>query len=435
MPMQLKLEPGGSVFNVARGSAPTSFDSRLQRHQIEMQRNKRYTCGGAYLPPIKMRIAATGVNSPFPKGIALIVFKAAYVFFSAHAAAATPEEDAKRVAQMHLRESAAPVREQPNWQKPKSIVVVVDSDSRLSWLRQAMSGSATTLVPARTPAELRARIGGADAMLGPCIPDVIAAGTRLRWIQVSVAGAEDCLNIEPIRSGKVILSTMQRVSAVTVSEHAMAMVLVLSRGLVSLMRAQTDHRWLANRPSNMTSLDGKTMLIIGLGGVGTEVAARAHAFGMRIIATRYSGHEGPEFVDYVGTPEELPTLIERADVVVNCTPLTKLTTKMIDARLLGHMRRSAYLINVGRGASVVTEDLVSALKSGQIAGAALDVVDPEPLPKDSPLWQMPNVLITPHLADNSEDQIDRLWVVMRENLRRYVHGDKLLSVVDVNRGY
>jgi phosphoglycerate dehydrogenase-like enzyme len=128
-------------------------------------------------------------------------------------------------------------------------------------------------------------------------------------------------------------------------------------------------------------------------------------------------------------------LVERADFIVNSTPLTRETTGLFNAALLAHMRRGAFFFNVGRGKSVVTEDLISALRSGRIAGAGLDVVDPEPLPKDSPLWTMRNVLITAHVGDESEQKEDRSWQVMRENLRRYAKGEELLTVVDVSRGY
>ena len=182
-------------------------------------------------------------------------------------------------------------------------------------------------------------------------------------------------------------------------------------------------------------LDGHTMLVVGLGGIGTMIAERANAFGMHVIATRNSGHEGPSFVDYVGVADELPKLIGQADIVVNVTPLTPETMGLFNAAMFERMKPGAYFINVGRGKSVVTDDLLAALKSGRIAGAGLDVVDPEPLPKDHPLWHARNLVITPHVAGDSELKLDRAWLVMRENLRRYVAGDKLFSVVDVKRGY
>ena len=137
----------------------------------------------------------------------------------------------------------------------------------------------------------------------------------------------------------------------------------------------------------------------------------------------------------MGLADELPKLIGQADIVVNVTPLTPETTGLFNAAMFARMKPTAYFINVGRGKSVVTDDLLAALKTGVIAGAGLDVVDPEPLPKDHPLWHAPNVVITPHVAGSSELKLDRAWLAIRENLRRYVAGDKLYSVVDVRRGY
>jgi len=185
----------------------------------------------------------------------------------------------------------------------------------------------------------------------------------------------------------------------------------------------------------MWELDGKTMLVVGLGGIGTEVAHRAHALGMRVVATRRSSRSGPEFVDYVGLADELVALLAEADVVVNATPLTAETEGMFDAAFFAGMKPTAYFINVGRGRSVVTDDLVAALEAGKLAGAGLDVTDPEPLPPSHPLWRLPNVIITPHVAASSIEARERQRIVIRENLRRYAAGEPMLSVVSVTRGY
>jgi phosphoglycerate dehydrogenase-like enzyme len=156
---------------------------------------------------------------------------------------------------------------------------------------------------------------------------------------------------------------------------------------------------------------------------------------MRVIATRGSGREGPEYVEYVGLAPELPELAARADVVVNCTPLTPATTGLFDRAFFARMKRGGFFINIGRGGSVVTDELVDALRSGQLAGAGLDVTDPEPLPADSPLWGMENVIITPHVAGSSDRGEERIWTLVVENLRRYVAGERMLNVVDLDKGY
>jgi phosphoglycerate dehydrogenase-like enzyme len=177
------------------------------------------------------------------------------------------------------------------------------------------------------------------------------------------------------------------------------------------------------------------VLVVGLGGIGLEVAKRSHALGMKVIATRASSREGPAFVTYVGLSDELPTLIAQADVVVAALPLVPATTRLFDAKMFARMKKTAFFINVGRGGSVVTDDLVAALNAGTIAGAGLDVTDPEPLPRDHALWKAKNIIITPHMSAQSDLGQAPRELILREQLRRFVAGDKLLSVVDFKKGY
>jgi phosphoglycerate dehydrogenase-like enzyme len=230
---------------------------------------------------------------------------------------------------------------------------------------------------------------------------------------------------------------MQRVGGPVMAEHVMAMTLALARGLQTYVREQEAGRWNADAVGDegTLALQGKTMLIAGLGGIGTEVAKRAHAFDMRITATRASNKPAPSFVSHVGPPEELMTLLREADVVVNALPLTEETKGVFDARAFAAMKPKALFINVGRGSTVVTAELVRALSEKRLGGAGLDVTDPEPLPAESPLWKMPNVIITPHVSTDSDFGSERHWLIARENLRRYVAGERMLSVVDVKRGY
>jgi phosphoglycerate dehydrogenase-like enzyme len=216
------------------------------------------------------------------------------------------------------------------------------------------------------------------------------------------------------------------------------MMLAFSRGLNVYAHEQAKASWnpdAIGEEASLWELSGRTILVVGLGGIGTEVARRAHALGMTVTATRASSREGPDFVSYVGLADELLALAAKADVVVSSLPLTPQTTGLFDTGFFSAMKPTAYFINVGRGRSVVTDDLLAALLDGQIAGAGLDVTEPEPLPSDHPLWQQPNVIITPHMSAGSDLRSERLWIVMRENLRRYVAGERMLSVVDIDRGY
>jgi phosphoglycerate dehydrogenase-like enzyme len=185
----------------------------------------------------------------------------------------------------------------------------------------------------------------------------------------------------------------------------------------------------------MQFLEGKTLLVSGLGGIGTEVARRGAGLGMNVIATREGGSGKPDFVSYIGQPAELLSLARTADVVVSALPLTPKTTGLYDAKFFAVLKPSALFINIARGGSVVTADLAAALSSGRLAGAGLDVVDPEPLPPDNPLWKAPRVLLTPHISSRSDLPGDARWIIATENLRRYVAGDRMLSVVDLQRGY
>ncbi|MBT6961291.1 MAG: D-2-hydroxyacid dehydrogenase, partial [Rhodospirillaceae bacterium] len=232
-------------------------------------------------------------------------------------------------------------------------------------------------------------------------------------------------------------TNMQRLAGPQIAEHVLAMMLYFARGLDHYAAAQAEKKWnrFAASPADLWAVNTKTMLVAGLGGIGTQTARLANGLGMRVIATRNSSREGPDFVDYVGLADELPVLAEQADVVINAMPLTDSTRGVFDAAFFARMKPSALFINVGRGGSAVTEDLIAALENGTIAGAALDVQDPEPVPADHPLWDAPNLLITPHMSSFNDAGRDVFWVIFRENLRRYVAGDKMLSVVDIDKGY
>ena len=350
------------------------------------------------------------------------------------AAPAADEATRATVAELGLREAATPVAARPGWRKPRRVVVRAGAE-RLPWLAEVAPD--VELVAAGTEAEAVAAAAEADAVIGFCSGDVLAAGPDIRWVQLPYAGVEHCVALPAIREREILVTNAQRIYGPEIAEHVLALTLMLSRGLNVYHREQQAGRWSRDAvpEERLWELGGKTMLVVGLGGIGTETARRAHALGMKVIATRNSRREGPDFVSYVGLAEELPELVGRADVVVNATPLTPATRGLFDADLFARMKPSAFFINVGRGGSVVTADLVAALTSGAIAGAGLDVTDPEPLPPGHALWSLPNVVITPHISAGSDVRLARLWSVLRENLRRYAAGEKMLSVVDVGRGY
>jgi len=337
------------------------------------------------------------------------------------------------IEQTGVEEGSVAARDFPGWREPKKIVMW-----DMTGLADAVEGMmpGVELVLARTESEVIANADGADAILGWCSEQVLEAASDASWIQVFGSGVERCLTVDRIRSGDVILTNMQKMSSPVIGEHVTAMVLALSRGLVGFSKSMEGGEWLRGSDivAGMQSYGGKTVLIAGLGGIGTEAARRLAALDMRIIGTRRSSREGPDFVDYVGLSHELHELAAQADFIVNALPFTEETKGLFDAEFFNAAKRGAHFINVGRGKTVVTADLVAALESGQIAGAALDVTDPEPLPADHTLWQMENVVITPHVSSRGGNRIRHI-ALAKENLRRFIAGDALLNVVDPDLGY
>jgi phosphoglycerate dehydrogenase-like enzyme len=350
--------------------------------------------------------------------------------------AAEPDDATTRlIEELGLRESAVALRDRPGWAKPAKVVVMGADAARAAWMQESAPGIAVVGAIDRTAAVREA--ADADALIGECVPEVIAAGPRLRWVQRMYAGVERCLAIPGFAERGIVLTNMQKVAGSVMAEHVLALMFGLTRGLASYVPAQATGAWAdeAVPESRMWEVKGRTMLVAGLGGIGTEVAKRAHALGMTVIATRNSGTDGPEYVAEVGLPDKLLPFAARADVIVSTLPLTPETKGLMNKPFFDAAKRGALFINVGRGGTVVTDDLVAALGDGRLGGAGLDVTDPEPLPAGHPLWRAPNVIITPHVAAALEGNEEPRWILARENLRRYAAGGKLLSEVDVQKGY
>jgi phosphoglycerate dehydrogenase-like enzyme len=337
------------------------------------------------------------------------------------------------IAEAGLREGPVASRDFPGWQSPEKIIARLPADS-VEQLRAEFPS--VDIVPASTAAEASRLVIDADALVGFCSDELLRKGGRLTWVQIFSAGAERCVGVDGIADGRIMLTNMQKMSSPTIGEHAVAMMLSLTRGLVQHTHRMEDGEWDRSYRSRigMIALEGRTLLVVGLGGIGTAAAKRANALGMRVVATRNSSREGPDFVDHVGLADELHALAGEADVIINALPLTPETEGIIDKEFFDAVKPGAFFINVGRGRTVVTDDLVAALQDGRVAGAGLDVTDPEPLPPGHPLWQMNNVVITPHISSFGNDR-ERQYAIARENIRRFIAGDALLNVVDPKRGY
>ncbi|HVF36155.1 MAG TPA: D-2-hydroxyacid dehydrogenase [Candidatus Saccharimonadia bacterium] len=340
------------------------------------------------------------------------------------------------IAELGLKPAAVASRDLPGWKSPTRVVVATDDGELVTKLQSLVPG-VEVLAAAEDDAARGAQLAEAQVVVGLCDAETLAAAKSLHWIQALWVGVENCVSVPGLAERGIVLTNMQRTSGRPIAEHAIALMLALSRGLPQFARHQHAGRWQRDPAAAhvMREVGGRTMLVVGLGGIGTEVARRGHALGMRVIATRNSTREGPDFVAKVGLPGDLLAYAAEADVVVNAVPLTPSTTGIFNRAFFDAMKPDGLFVNVARGRSVVTDDLVAALRSGRLAGAALDVTDPEPLPDGHALWSMPNVVITPHVAAESSVQGERDDILIAENLRRYVAGEPLLNVVDIARGY
>ena len=265
------------------------------------------------------------------------------------------------------------------------------------------------------------------------------AARRLRWIH-SPAAAVHGLMIPEIVASDVAVTNARNVHGPVVAEHAIALVLAMAKRLPSAFRYQQERTWAQTQiwreSPHPREIAGATLGLVGLGSIGMATAKLAAALGMNVIAAReHVGRSHDACVQKVFGPEELDNLLNSSDYVVIAAPLTPRTRKLINRDRLQQIKPDACLINISRGALVDEGALAEALERHQIGGAALDVFEKEPLPQDSTLWKTPNVLITPHTAALTDKLWERHYVLIAENLRRFLAGAPLLNVVDKTRGY
>jgi phosphoglycerate dehydrogenase-like enzyme/glyoxylase-like metal-dependent hydrolase (beta-lactamase superfamily II) len=344
------------------------------------------------------------------------------------------------IEDLGVYEGPSPTKDSPGWTKPKRIVVPNLMPARLAELKAIAPD--VFFVPVSSAEDAAKEVGDADAVLGFNSADIVKAGKKLRWIQVSHAGVEKDLSPELVKSD-IVLTNTQRLYGPNVADQAFALLLALTRGLNKAMHpdaatgGKDNKHWNALKGAgDIHELNGKTMLIVGLGGVGTQIARRADAFGMKVIAIDPNDKiERPSYVFAIHPPAKLMQLLPQADVVMLSCPLTPETQGLVGKSQFDTMKHGAYLVNVARGKVVKTPDMLEALERKHLGGAGLDVTDPEPLPDDHPLWKTRNVVISPHLGGNSDGAMDRQWRLFRENVRRFVAGERLLCVVDKGKGY
>ncbi|MSS72310.1 MAG: D-2-hydroxyacid dehydrogenase [Candidatus Latescibacteria bacterium] len=271
----------------------------------------------------------------------------------------------------------------------------------------------------------------AEVFYGYHSDEIVKAGKKLKWIQSGSAGMDKFLS-PALMDSDILICNASGLHAPQVAEHAWALTLGLCRGIPQYVRNQAERAW---KGTPYMDLYGATAGIVGFGGIGKEYARRAHAFDMRIVTVDAHTKEKPAYVESLWGPERLNDLIRMSDVVFIAVPYTKETEKLINAERLSMMKPTAFLVNTARGPIVDEQALTAALKARQIAGAGLDVFEAEPLSKESELWGLDNVLITPHAAGSSALRPKRLMDFFCENLRRHLAGQPLMNVVDKKRGY
>lgn len=299
---------------------------------------------------------------------------------------------------------------------------------------EAGSNEGSVTEPA-TPTEDDVR--DADGLIGWRLePNLLAAARRLRWVHASGAGVER-YDLAEVAARGVMLTNSSGVSAPNMAEHALGMMIALTRRFPSLARAQAKREWRADETHReVGELQGQTILVVGIGEIGRAVARRAAAFGMHVHGLRRRGDAPPPTgFDRVLGIEDLPDALADADHVVVTLPNTPRSRGMFDAAALAAMKPGARIYNVGRGPVIDTAALIAALESGHLGGAGLDVTDPEPLPADSPLWDMENVLITAHTSGATPRYWERQADLIAENIRRIQRGDPPRNIVDLEAGY
>lgn len=270
-----------------------------------------------------------------------------------------------------------------------------------------------------------------EVLVGWRVPEpVIGAARRLRWFHSLAAGVDHMIEVLDPR---VVITSSSGIHAVPISEHVFAMALMWVRSIHVAHRNQVTHTW--DRPAAVgDELHGRTLGVLGLGEIGREIARLGRAFGMCIIGTKRTP-EPVDGVERVYGPDDTDAVVAQSDVLVIALPLTAATRDLIGEAQFRLIKPGAFLVNIGRGEIVEEEAMVRALRDGRLGGAGLDVFAREPLPAGSPLWDMPNVIITPHVSGDSPRYLDRAVPLFVENLRRYLSGEPLHNLVDRERGY
>jgi phosphoglycerate dehydrogenase-like enzyme len=285
------------------------------------------------------------------------------------------------------------------------------------------------------PARLRSERDRIEIIAGSVPVGLLLSAPHLRWYQKWSAGVDGLLRNPEIVEKDFVLTNTSGIHAIPIAEHVFGLMLAFARNFPEAFRAQARREWIVPARGSISELAGKTLLVVGLGGIGGHLAQVASAMGMRVLGVRRHPARPTPGVERIVGPDRLRDLLPEADFIVLAAPLTRETDALIGDAEFGRMRRSAFLVNAGRGQVVDEPALVRALQEKRIAGAGLDVFRDEPLPEASPLWTLPNVIITAHYSGVNPHYNERAMVIFVDNLQRYLSGRPLRNVVDKRLGY
>jgi phosphoglycerate dehydrogenase-like enzyme len=293
------------------------------------------------------------------------------------------------------------------------------------------------IVYASTPDEMMTHAADVDVIYAKPTPEFLAAAPKLRWVQAPSAGVDFLMTFPDLVESDLILTNTRGAHGPSIAEHVFGLLLSLTRAIPTCLKWQADRQWNRNQQTYRLPREvmGATMGIIGFGAIGRNVAKRALAFDMNVLAVDAVACDGAPYCEEVWATERLQDMLAASDVVVVAAPYTKETHHLLSTAEIAAMKPDAYLIVVSRGGIVDEDALATAMQAGHLAGAGIDVTEREPLPADSPLWELPNVILTPHLAGSSFQKERRCVEVLRENLLRFGRGEPLINVVDKRAGY
>jgi phosphoglycerate dehydrogenase-like enzyme len=314
------------------------------------------------------------------------------------------------------------------------LILASDEGERFFDLVKGVDGVET--VRAVTPEEQLREIVDADVFYGRPTPEMLKAAKRLKWVQSQSAGVDYLMGFPELVESEIVVTNTRGAHAPSIAEHAFALLLALTRQIPRCLEWQRAHRWGRSEGYRLpVELMGSTMGILGYGQIGRAVAKRASGFDMNLLAVDVMPMPGDQYVKTVWPVDRLPEMLSESNVLVVAAPFTMQTWRIIDADALAQMPKRSYLIAVSRGGIVDEQALIEALRSGQLAGAGLDVAEVEPLDAGSPLWDMENVILSHHLAGSSWQKERRCVEILVENLGRFQRGEELMNVVDKRAGF